>query len=59
MKTTIIKSESVDLAPMLDGFSGVAASLNFLPKARIYSVKDDDAACDPVQRNGRELLGLT
>lgn len=59
MKTTIIMHEDVQQAFMLDGFGAVASNLSFLPKARIYRVHSIDDACDLVDRNGRQLLGLT
>lgn len=59
MKTTVIHLESVPVATMLDGFSGVASRVRFLPKARIYHVESVEQAVDLVRRNGRELLGLT
>lgn len=59
MKTTLISTKSVELASMLDGFAGVAASVSFLPKAHLYSVASVDEACDLVRQNGRDLLGLS
>jgi hypothetical protein len=43
---------------MLDGFGAVAASLGFLPTARIYHVESVQDAVMLIARNGRELLGL-
>jgi len=59
LKTTIIVQADLHLPYMLEGFGAVAASLTFLPKARIYRVRAVSDACDLVKRNGRELLGLT
>lgn len=59
LKTTVISQDGLRLPYMLDGFGAVAASIPFLPKARIYRVASVDDACALVQRNGRELLGLT
>jgi transcriptional regulator with XRE-family HTH domain len=58
LKTTIITQADLHQPFMLDGFGGVAASLTFLPKARVYRVRSVAEACDLVRRNGRELLGL-
>jgi transcriptional regulator with XRE-family HTH domain len=58
LHTTIIVQTDVEQPFMLDNFGGVAASLNFLPKARIYTVRSVVDACSLVTRNGRELLGL-
>ncbi len=58
LKTTIIIQADLHLPFMLDGFGGVAATLSFLPKARVYRVKSAGDACDLVKRNGRGLLGL-
>lgn len=59
LKTTIITQADIHQPYMLDGFSGVAATLTFLPKARVYRVKSVTEACDLVRLNGRELLGLS
>lgn len=59
LKTTLILREGLTSPFMLEGFGGVAASLNFLPKARIYRVESTDRAVDFIRKNGRELLGLT
>jgi transcriptional regulator with XRE-family HTH domain len=58
LKTTIIVKDGVTLPYMLDGFGGVAASLPFLPKARVYQLADVEHAVARVARNGRELFGL-
>lgn len=58
MKTTLILGADLHQPYMLDGFGGVAASVSFLPKARIYTVNSVDEACDLIEHNGRELLGL-
>ena len=58
LKTTIIIKADLHQPFMLDGFAAVAAGLNFLPKARVYTVRSVDQACDLITRNGRELLGL-
>lgn len=59
LKTTVIVQAGLHQPFMLDGLAAVAASLGFLPKARVYVVKSVDHACDLVTRNGRELLGLS
>jgi transcriptional regulator with XRE-family HTH domain len=59
LKTTLIFLEGVEIPYMINSFGAVAASLSFLPKARIYTVKSVDAARDLIGKNGRELLGLT
>jgi len=59
MKTTVITLKSVPLASMLEGFAGVANSIPFLPKARLYYVEAVDDACELIYRNGRDLLGLS
>ena len=58
LKTTVIMQEGLNQPFMLENFSGVAASLGFLPKARVYKVKSVGDACDLITKNGRELLGL-
>jgi len=58
LKTTVIMQEDLDRPFMLENFSGVAASLGFLPNARIYRVKSVRDACDLITKNGRALLGL-
>jgi hypothetical protein len=59
LKTTIIMQADLHQPFMLDGFGAVAASLSFLPKARVYTVRSVEHACDLITRNGRELLGLS
>jgi len=59
LKTTAIVQADLHLPYMLEGFGAVAASLTFLPKARVYRVRSVSDACDLVRRNGRELLGLS
>ncbi len=58
LKTTVIMQAGLDKPFMLDNFGAVAATLDFLPKARIYTVRSVGDACDLITRNGRELLGL-
>ncbi|MCB1027426.1 MAG: helix-turn-helix transcriptional regulator [Microthrixaceae bacterium] len=58
-KTTIILKRGLRQPFMLQEFAAVAARLPSLPQARVYVVDSVDAACRLVQRNGRELLGLT
>jgi len=58
LRTTVIMQENLRLPFMLDNFGAVAATLGFLPKARIYRVKSVSDACDLITKNGRELLGL-
>jgi transcriptional regulator with XRE-family HTH domain len=58
LKTTVIMQADLYPVFMLDGFGAVAASVGFLPKARIYRVKSVGDACDLITKNGRELLGL-
>ncbi|MEZ5341205.1 MAG: hypothetical protein R2706_07095 [Acidimicrobiales bacterium] len=59
-KTTMIVHEDL-VQPFMfgNGFGAVAAELDFLPKARIYTVSSVAAACELIDRNGRELLGLS
>ena len=59
MKITIIIMQRLTSPYMLRGFGAVAASLSFLPKARIYEVESPDEAASLIEGNGRELLGLT
>lgn len=59
MKITIIIKHGLTSPYMLRGFGAVAASLSFLPKARIYEVESPDEAASLIEGNGRELLGLT
>ena len=58
MKTTLIIRSGLRGPYMLDGFGAVAASLGFLPTARIYHVESVQDAVMLIARNGRELLGL-
>jgi transcriptional regulator with XRE-family HTH domain len=58
LKTTVIMQAGLNEPFMLDNFGAVAATLDFLPKARVYKVKSVGDACDLITRNGRELLGL-
>jgi transcriptional regulator with XRE-family HTH domain len=58
LRTTVIMQENLKMPFMLDNFGAVAATLGFLPKARIYRVKSVGDACDLIAKNGRELLGL-
>jgi transcriptional regulator with XRE-family HTH domain len=58
LRTTIIIQEDLKMPFMLENFGAVAATLGFLPKARIYRVKSVGDACDLVAKNGRDLLGL-
>jgi transcriptional regulator with XRE-family HTH domain len=59
LKTTIILKSDVAQPYMLNGFGAVAASVSFLPKARIYYVGSVGDACGLVRKNGRVLLGLS
>ena len=59
MKTTVIMKRGLPQPFMLQEFAAVAARLSILPQARIYVVDDVDGACQLIERNGRELLGLT
>lgn len=58
LKTTVIMQAGLNEPFMLENFGAVAATLDFLPKARVYKVKSVGDACDLITRNGRELLGL-
>jgi transcriptional regulator with XRE-family HTH domain len=58
-KTTIIMKRGTQQPFMLQEFAAVAARLPSLPQARVYLVDDVEAACQLIERNGRELLGLT
>jgi transcriptional regulator with XRE-family HTH domain len=58
LKTTVIMHADLIQPFMLENFGAVAATLSFLPKARVYKVKSVGDACDLITRNGRELLGL-
>jgi transcriptional regulator with XRE-family HTH domain len=59
LKTTVIVKTDVKQPYMLNGFGAVAASVSFLPKARIYTVNSVGDACSLVRINGRQLLGLS
>ena len=59
LKTTVILQTGVAQPYMLNGFGAVAATVGFLPQARIYTVKSVGDACDLIRVNGRELLGLS
>jgi transcriptional regulator with XRE-family HTH domain len=59
MKTTLIVKSEIDYPYMFEGFGAVAASLNFLPNARIYQVRSIEDAEAILRNNGRELLGLS
>jgi hypothetical protein len=59
LKTTLIIKRGLHNPYMLEGFGAVAASLSFLPQARIYSVNSTAEAEALIVRNGRELLGLS
>jgi transcriptional regulator with XRE-family HTH domain len=58
LRTTVIMQEGLNQPFMFDNFGAVAATLGFLPKARLYRVKSVSDACDLITKNGRELLGL-
>lgn len=58
MKITIITKSGLVSPYMLQGFGAVAASLSFLPQARIYHVRSAQEASNLIAQNGRELLGL-
>jgi transcriptional regulator with XRE-family HTH domain len=58
IRTTMILNSEVAHAYMLKGFDAVAAGSTFLPKARTYPVDSTEQACDLIEKNGRELLGL-
>jgi len=58
LKTTLIIKRGLHNPYMLEGFGAVAASLSFLPKARIYYVNSVAEAEALINKNGRELLGL-
>ena len=58
LKTTVIIQAGLNQPFMLNNFGSVAATLDFLPKARVYAVKSVGDACDLITKNGRELLGL-
>lgn len=58
-KTTMIVHEDLAQPFMFtNGFGAVAAELDFLPKARTYTVTSVAGACELIERNGRGLLGL-
>lgn len=59
LKTTIIAGSTITLPYMLDGFAGVAATISYLPRTRIYRVDSPQDACSLLKNNGRELLGLS
>lgn len=59
MKVTIIVQQGLKNPFMLRGFSAVAESLDFLPKARTYEVASADEAASLIKGSGRELLGLS
>jgi transcriptional regulator with XRE-family HTH domain len=56
LKTTIIIKSNVPTPYMLEGFEGVAASLDFLPRVHIYVVDDVEDAIRYIGRHGDELL---
>ncbi len=58
LKTTVIMQAGLTQPFMMGNFGAVAATLDFLPNARIYTVRSVGDACDLITRNGRELLGL-
>jgi len=58
LKTTIIMQTDLNQPFMFENFGAVAATVGFLPKARIYKVRSVGDACDLITRNGRPLLGL-
>ena len=58
VKTTAMIQKDLRRPFMLRNFEGVAATVKFLPKARIYEVDSVDEAYDLMARNGRRLLGL-
>lgn len=58
LKVTVVMQADLTQPFMLDNFGAVAATLGFLPKARVYKVKSVGDACDLITRNGRQLLGL-
>jgi transcriptional regulator with XRE-family HTH domain len=58
MKITIITKSGLATPYMFRGFGAVAASLSFLPMARIYEVESEQEASDLITMHGRELLGL-
>ena len=57
-RTTVIVRSGLQQPYMIEGFSGVAARLGFLPETRIYAVDDVAEAVRLVRRNGPELFGL-
>lgn len=59
MKVTIIVQQGLKNPFMLRGFSAVAESLDFLPKARTYEVASADEAASLIKGSGREMLGLS
>jgi transcriptional regulator with XRE-family HTH domain len=58
IRTTLIIRNGLHIPYMIDGFSAVAARLNFLPDVRIYTVASASDAANLIARNGRQLLGL-
>jgi hypothetical protein len=56
LKTTMIIKKDLRTPYMFEGFEGVTASLDFLPRVLIYAVNDVDDAVRLIQRNGRQLL---
>lgn len=59
LRTTVIIQADLYQPFMLDNFGAVAATLSFLPKARVYRAKSVSDACDLITKNGRALLGLS
>jgi hypothetical protein len=59
IKTTVIFQSGLPVPYMLGNFGAVASEMKFLPQARIYPVESVAGAVSLIERNGRDLLGLT
>jgi transcriptional regulator with XRE-family HTH domain len=58
IKTTMIIRKDLRTPYMFEGFQGVAARLDCLPDAHIYTVESAAEAARLITRHGRRLLGL-
>lgn len=58
MKITIIVKQGLRSPHMLKNYGTVAANLDFLPNARMYTVASAADAASLIESNGRVLLGL-
>lgn len=59
IKTTIMVRKDLPLPFMLRNFEGVAARSQIMPDARVDFVEDVDEVIQRIERNGREIFGLS